>query len=75
MSTWPERAQGDLGEDDHRAQVTGSALHFRYYLTHKPALRVLNVPLLPNQWPDTQEHLEAGLVFHNPTTLQGEAKH
>lgn len=55
--------------------MTGSELHFRYYLDISLLYQYSEcISLLPNQWPGTQEHLEAGLVFHNPTTLQGEAK-
>lgn len=70
-------------KDDNRAWVGESTPHlpfsgskYIYYLsgTYKPAVVYSEcVLLLPSQKP--QEHWEAGLVFHNPTTLQWEAKH
>lgn len=72
INTWNGRAQGDLGENDQ--SLSDWELPTLEVLPgHLSLLREHS--LLPNKWPDTQEHLEAGLVFHNPTTLQGEAKH
>lgn len=56
-------------EDEHRAWATGSALHFRCYLDTQACSRSTPSMSHSSQTNDhVQEHLEAGLVFHNSTS-------